>query len=106
MLQDCESIQTCQMKPAVGKVAQRRPQPSHRRPSGEIRTSAVYGFLVSKNQFKVLQSSESAVSQSQVQREDRLVDPRSTRLSRLQAQSELMARKLFQVEEVSTLYPY
>ena len=56
----------------------------------------MYGFPVSKNQFRVLQSSESAVSQSSVQIEDRLIDPRSTRLSRLQA-----ARR-FEDQETST----
>ena len=40
---------------------------------------------MSENQFQFLQESASAVSQSTVQFEDRLIDPRSTRLSRLQA---------------------
>ena len=85
MLQDCESIQTCQMKPTVGKIAQKRLNPSHRRPSGEIPASAVFGFPVSENQFNVLQSTEPVVSTNQVQGEERLIDPRSTRLSRQQA---------------------
>ena len=45
----------------------------------------MYGFPVLENQFNALQSTEPVVSQSQVQREDGLIDPRSTRLSRLQA---------------------
>ena len=73
------------MKPVSGNSAQRRPQSSHRRPSGEIPASAVFGFPVSENQFNILQYTEPAVSQSRVQREDGLIDPRTTRLSRLQA---------------------
>ena len=73
------------MKPVSGNSAQRRPQPSHRCPSEEIPASAVFGFPVSENQFNVLQYTELAVSQSRVQREDGLIDPRTTRLSRLQA---------------------
>ena len=42
-------------------------------------------FLCQRISSDVLQSTEPAVSQSQVQREDGLIDPRSTRLSRLQA---------------------
>ena len=72
------------MKPVSGNSAQRRPQPSHRRPSEGIPVSSVFGFPVSENQFNVLQSTESAVSQSRVQRGDGLIDPRTTRLSRLQ----------------------
>ena len=44
-----------------------------------------FGFLVSTNQFNVLQESEPATSTSQVQGEDSLVNPRTTRLQRLQA---------------------
>ena len=97
------------MKSARGNAAQRRPNLSHRRPSGEIPASAVYGFPMLENQFNVLQSIEPGVSTSQVQGEERLIDPRSTRLSRQQAyqdsklQSELMTRELCQMEELSTL---
>ena len=45
----------------------------------------MFGFLVSSNQFNVLQASESAVSTSRSQIEDKLVDPRKTRLARLQS---------------------
>ena len=73
------------MKPTSETTAQRRPNPSTRRPKEEIPSNAVFGFPVSTNQFNVLQDSESAVSTSQVQGEDSLVKPRSTRLQRLQA---------------------
>ena len=43
------------------------------------------GFPISLNQFNVLQDSEYAMSQSQVQEEDRLIDPKSTRQQRFQA---------------------
>ena len=45
----------------------------------------MFGFPVSVNQFNVLQASEPAVSTSREQIQDRLVDPRRTRLARLQA---------------------
>ena len=45
----------------------------------------MYGFLVLSNQFQSLQDSEPAVSTSQSQISDRLIDPRKTRLARLQA---------------------
>ena len=45
----------------------------------------MFGFLVSVNQFQSLEESTSPVSQSSVQIEDRLIDPRSTRLARQQA---------------------
>ena len=73
------------MKSISGNAAQRRPNPPTRRPSEEIPTSAVFGFLVSESQFRVLQSTEPAVSTNRVQRKERLIDLRSTRLSRLQS---------------------
>ena len=73
------------MKPTKETTAQRRPNPSTRRPKEEIPSNAMFGFLVSTNQFNVLQDSESAMSTNQVQGEDSLVNPRSTRLQRLQA---------------------
>ena len=73
------------MKSTNWKAAQRRSNPFTRHPSEENPASAVFGFLVSENQFNVLHHSEFAVPQSQVQREEGLIDPRSTRLSRLQA---------------------
>ena len=73
------------MKSTSGNAAQRRPNPSTRRPSEEVPASAVFDFPVSENQFRLLQSIEPTMSTSRVQREERLIDPRSTRLSRLQA---------------------
>ena len=72
------------MKPTDGNATERRPNPSTRHPSEEVPSSAMFGFPVSENQFNVLQSSEPAVSLSREQRGDRLIDPRNTRLSRLQ----------------------
>ena len=85
MLQDCNQNRFSRMKPVSGNSVQRRPQPSHQRLSGGIPINIVFGFLVSADQFRTLQESTPAVSQSSVQNEDRLIDPRSTRLSRLQA---------------------
>ena len=73
------------MKPASENAAPRRPNQSTRCPQIEIPSSSVFGFLVSENQFQFLQESAFAVSQSLVQIEDKLIDPRSTRLSRLRA---------------------
>ena len=73
------------MKPAVGSDVQRRPQQPTERPNTEIPSRSVFGFPVSENQFQTLQDSTLAVSQSLVQNEDKLVDPRTTRLSRQQA---------------------
>ena len=73
------------MKPTSVNAAQGTPNKPTGRPSTEIPSSPVFGFPVSENQFQFLQESVLAVSQSQVEREDRLIDPRSTRLSRLQA---------------------
>ena len=63
-------------------VAQQRPHSFNRRPSGGTPASEMFGFSVSENQFNVLLP---AVSQSQAQDEEGLVDPRSTRLLRLAA---------------------
>ena len=70
------------MEPTNDSVAQQSPYSFNHHHSGGNSASAVLGFLVSNNQFNVLQP---AVSQSQIQNEDGLIDPRSTRLSRLQA---------------------
>ena len=73
------------MKLVSRNSAQRKPQPSHRRPSEEIPASAVFEFPILVNQFNVLQALEPAMSTSQEQIQDRLIDPRRTRLTRLQA---------------------
>ena len=73
------------MKLAIGSDAQRRPQQPTERPNTEIPSRSVYGFPVSYNQFQSLQDSQSTVSTSSSQIQDRLIDPRTTRLARLQA---------------------
>ena len=73
------------MKLAVGNATPRRLNQPSQYPRIEIPLRSVFGFPVSENQFQFLQESTIAVSQSSVQIEDRLIDPRSTRLSRLQA---------------------
>ena len=45
----------------------------------------MYGFPVSVNQYQLLEDSRSAESTSSRQVQDRLIDPRTTRLARLQA---------------------
>ena len=70
------------MEPISDSVAQEGPRSFNRHLNGGNPVSAVFGFPVSENQFKVLQT---AGSQSQTQREEGLVDPKSTRLSRLAA---------------------
>ena len=63
-------------------------QPSNVPSSGSLEqnlSSLVFGFPMSENQFQFLQRSELAESQSQVQGEDRLIDPRSTKLMKLKA---------------------
>ena len=71
------------MEPTNDSVTYKGPQSVNHRPSGGNPASEMFGFPVSANQYTVLQP---AVSQSQVQNEEGLVDPRSTRLSRLAAQ--------------------
>ena len=62
-------------------VTWKEPQSSSRRPSGGNNASEVFGFPVSENQFSTLQTELPAVSSQRPskQREEGLVDPRSTR---------------------------
>ena len=55
------------------------------RPSGESSVQTVFGFPVDQNQFNVLQSNQSAECQRSTEREEGLVDPRTTRRQRLAA---------------------
>ena len=73
------------MKLAVKNKAPREPQQPTQLPRTEIPSVSVYGFPVSSNQFQLLQDSEPAVSTSQSQIQNKLIDPRKTRLARLQA---------------------
>ena len=68
-------------------VTGKGPLSSNRRPSGGNNASEVFGFPVSENQFSTLQSELPTVSQrSTEQREEGLVDPRTTRHLRAAAQ--------------------
>ena len=51
----------------------------------ELPSNEVFGFPVSSNQFKVLQTSQSAETQCQEQEDVGLVDPRTTRHLRIAA---------------------
>ena len=73
------------MKPAVEHEAPKGPQQPIQFPRTQIPSSSVFGFPVLINQFQTLQDSKPAASTGQVQVSDRLVDPRRTRLARLQA---------------------
>ena len=97
------------MKPVNGNSAQRRIQSSRQHPSEEIPTNAVFGFPVSVNQFNVLQTSESAVSISREQIQDRLVDQEGQDWQDYRLREELLDRELWKhylMEESSTLYQY
>ena len=78
------------MKPTSNNDAPKGLKQPTQFPKTEIPSVAVFGFPVLVNQFQVLQDSRSAESTSQSQREDRLVDPRKTRLVRLQAATRTM----------------
>ena len=73
------------MKPVNEIATPRGPQQSSKSSKSEIPSRTVFEFSISSNQFNVLQKTESAVSTSQGQSEDRLIDPRRTRLARQQA---------------------
>ena len=73
------------MKLVNSNAASGRPNQPTRCPQTEIPSNSVYGFPVSSNQFQLLQDSQPVVSTSQSQTQDRLIDPRTTRLARLRA---------------------
>ena len=58
---------------------------------------------MSKNQFQVLSESESTKSQSQVQGEDNLINPRSTRLQRLRVARRTEGQRILFKERVSEI---
>ena len=68
-------------------TARGQPSSSPCHPKDQISSTVptVMGFPISVNQFNVLSKSEFAESQSQVQEEASLINPRSTRLQRLLA---------------------
>ena len=83
---DCLQCSSASMKSNSDPAAKRGPHSTIRRPSGGLPTSEVFGFPVVNNQFNVLQSNQIAGSPSQEQREEGLVDPKSTRFVRQAAQ--------------------
>ena len=68
-------------------TARGEPRSSTHHPKDQIPSNVptLMGFPISMNQFNVLSKSEFAESQSQVQEEASLINPRSTRLQRLLA---------------------
>ena len=86
------------MRPVNKSDAQRRPNQPSQLPRTEIPSSSVYGFPVLVNPFQSLQELQLAVSTNQSQIQDRLIDPRKTRLARLQA-----ARRDAEQETLETL---
>ena len=79
------------MDPTSGSNAQLRIPASSNRHSDEIPYSEVSGFPVAANQYAVL-SESAAQSSGRVQDYSSLVNPRTTRLQRLQAAQEEAAR--------------
>ena len=73
------------MKPASEGTVPKEPQQSNDSPTTEIPLCTIFGFPVSTNQFNELQESETAVSTSQRQVQERRNYPNKTRLTRLQA---------------------
>ena len=80
------AVNSASMQLNSDPTVKRGPHPSSRRQSGGLPASEVFGFPIVNNQFSVLQSNQTTGSPSQEQREERLVDPRSTRLARQAAQ--------------------
>ena len=76
------------MKPASNNDAPKGPKQPSRHSQAEIPSSSVqFGFPVSVNQFQVLQTTELQPAGSTSQVQDRLIDPRTTRLARQRAAS-------------------
>ena len=67
-------------------MAQQSPQTVNRRFRGDTSVREVFGFPIAANQFNTLQSSQSAETQCQLQREEGLVDPKTTRHLRIATQ--------------------
>ena len=73
------------MNPTSDSMVQQRPHSVNQRPSGGTLASEVFGFPIAENQFNALQILQPAKSQRQLQREEGLVDPRTTRHLRVAA---------------------
>ena len=69
------------MKPAVHSVAPKGSKQPSQFPRKKIPSNEVYGFPVSVNEYQMLQDSRSAKSTTSRQVQDRLTDPRNTRLA-------------------------
>ena len=63
----------------IDSVLPSGPQSFKRRHSGRSPVSEVFGFPVNANQFSELQNDQPVVSQTTKQKEEGLVDPRTTR---------------------------
>ena len=92
------------MKPVSGNSAQRRPNSPNQRPRTEIPSRSVFGFPVSSNQFNVLQASDPAMSTSQVQLQDRLIDQGGQDWQDNELQEEMLDREQQQMREFFILY--
>ena len=88
-------------------TARGQPSSSTRHPKEQIPSSVptVVGFPISMNQFSILQESEFAEFQSQVQAEDGLIDPRNTRLLRLQAEKRAEEQRILLSEGILKTIP-
>ena len=73
------------MKPAVQNEAPRRPNQPIQLPTSQIPSRSVFDFPVSVNPFQSLQELPPAMSTNPSEIQNRLIDPRKTRLARQQA---------------------
>ena len=73
------------MKPTVYSDAPKGSKQPSQFPRVQIPSNEVCGFPISVNQYQILQDSKSAESTSSRQLQDRLIDPRTTRLARQRA---------------------
>ena len=76
------------MKPTSGYAVPVGPQSTRRRPSSELQCNSVFGFPVAENQYSIFNAQSAVESSGQVQGEDTLDNPRTTRLRRFQAARE------------------
>ena len=83
------------MKPASKNKAPKRLNQPSQRPRTEIPSRSVFGFPILVNQFQSLQESTYAVSTSQGQSEDRLINSRTTRLARQRAARRIAGQGTF-----------
>ena len=101
---DCLKYRSLAVNATSDSMVQKSPQSSSRQCSGGSSVQIVFGFPVDQNQFNVLQNNQTAESQKSTEREEGLVDPRTTRLQRLAAQRTEDTRDQA-VEELTTTVP-